>query len=127
MVIGFTLPLAPVAKGRPRLGKGGSVFTPVPTRVFEKQVEMLARRHKPKTPIKCGVNLHLVFTVKKPRKSVKAYPISRPDLDNYIKSVVDGLHEFWIDDAQVIHIDAKKVYTEVNEEPSINVLISDVL
>ena len=38
----FTVPGPPVPKGRPRLGKGGHVFTPDQTRAYERKVALLA-------------------------------------------------------------------------------------
>ena len=38
----FTVPGPPVPKGRPRLGKGGHVYTPTETRAYERKVALLA-------------------------------------------------------------------------------------
>jgi len=52
-------------------------------------------------------------------------PVSRPDLDNIIKVVMDALnHICWHDDAVVVQIAARKVYSEtprlvVEVEPAI--------
>ena len=51
----------------------------------------------------------------KVKESAPAYPISRPDLDNYIKFVFDALNGvFYKDDSQVVHIESIKEY---NQEP----------
>ncbi len=45
-------------------------------------------------------------------KSVKRdYPAVRPDIDNYVKTVLDGANGIlWLDDAQVCQLAATKQY-----------------
>jgi Holliday junction resolvase RusA-like endonuclease len=106
----FTLPIAPVAKGRPRFGNGRT-YTPAETLRFERQLVQLARRYAPKVPLTGPLGLWLVFTVKKPKRTKNATPCVRPDLDNYCKAVMDALNGlFWKDDAQVVSIIAGKEY-----------------
>jgi Holliday junction resolvase RusA-like endonuclease len=42
---------------------------------------------------------------------------TRPDVDNYLKLLSDGLKALWGDDAQVVHVEAAKVYAPVGCEP----------
>jgi len=118
-MIRFTLSVAPVAKGRPRLGRGGRVYTPDETRRFENEVRMLARLYKPEQPWAGPIGICLKFSLPKPKRPKCNEPICRPDLDNYVKAVLDALDEFWIDDSQVVHLSATKEYGE----PEINVMI----
>lgn len=47
----------------------------------------------------------------KKKKERELYPITKPDLDNYIKFILDGLNEIaYHDDNQIAEIQAKKVY-----------------
>ena len=40
------------------------------------------------------------------------YKTSRPDVDNLAKWVLDSLQDFYVDDAQVVSLNAIKVYGE---------------
>lgn len=47
---------------------------------------------------------------KKEEKEIR--PIVRPDLDNYLKAVFDGLDKItWHDDAQIVTLSANKYYS----------------
>lgn len=66
-------------------------------------------------PIRYPIALEVDFYLLKP-KSVKGreYPIVRPDLDNFLKSLIDGMKCLWVDDSQIISITAKKLYHKEN-------------
>lgn len=117
----FTLPLAPVAKGRPRFGKG-RVYTPWETRRFEREVARLARKHAPPEPHTGAIVLDLVFAVRAPKRRKLMRPTTRPDLDNFEKALCDALNGiFWVDDAQIVNCNKAKVYAD--GAPSISVRI----
>lgn len=58
-----------------------------------------------------AVMVDLCFTVHRPEKR-KGWPIVRPDLDKYIRAVLDALTDagVWKDDSQVVELSARKQY-----------------
>lgn len=111
LLVNFVECLDPVAKGRPRFGQGRT-YTDAKTRRFERDFSALAAKHKPATPLDGPLEMAILFQIKKP-KSVsrkREYPHVRPDLDNYVKAVMDALKGFWKDDGQIICIYARKRY-----------------
>lgn len=69
------------------------------------------------------IEMELEFYIKIPKSYSKkkkeeldgSYVIKRPDIDNYMKSVLDGLNELMFeDDSQVVKITASKKY--INED-----------
>lgn len=66
------------------------------------------------------LSLRITFSLPRPKARRKeCYVITKPDLDNLIKSTMDALTDaaVWRDDSQVAEILARKVYTEGNHGP----------
>jgi Holliday junction resolvase RusA-like endonuclease len=105
----------PVAKGRPRVGNG-RVFTPAKTRVFENTIKVLAM-HYAKTvgfslPLIGPLEVTVMFHIKKPKTVKREIPEVKPDLDNLVKGLFDGINgTLWHDDAQVVMLACSKMYT----------------
>jgi Holliday junction resolvase RusA-like endonuclease len=75
------------------------------------------------TPIDLPIAITLTFRVKKPKTVKRQYPTVAPDLDKYIRAVLDGLtNTAYLDDSQVIQITASKVYAE---NPGVDIQVSD--
>ena len=86
----------------------------------------VAHRHAPDVPLDCPLRLILSFYFKRPKShyrggkhagqlkpSVPTYHIGRPDTDNLIKFVADGLNGiFWRDDSLLCEVFASKKYSE---------------
>ena len=118
MKVKFNINTKPVPKGRPRLGKGGKVFTPKTTQVFEEICALsYGNRHyfgKDYISIKIIFNFEIPksYTKKRHQDALegKIKP-SKNDIDNLIKSVLDGLNgKAWEDDRYIIHLEAEKRY-----------------
>ena len=113
MRIRITIPGKPVPKARPFVRKDGRVFTPKETAVFEQAVRLHAmatmKGHKILTgPIRLSVTAF--FSIPKSwTLSQKAKAMSgalrhtkKPDGDNVLKSVKDGMNGVvYADDSQV--------------------------
>jgi Holliday junction resolvase RusA-like endonuclease len=129
-VAGNSLPVtvvitgSPVAKGRPRfVRKTGVAFTPSHVRKFEAHGRLsaqLAMDGRP--PIEAPVRLELLVELPIPkswskRKAADAVtghirPTSRPDVDNYLKAILDAINTIVVaDDAQVVEVYAKKKFS----------------
>ena len=122
----------PVAKGRPRLtkrvglGRGVYLYTPERTGNAEEimQGEM---RQACTTPLEGPLQLSVVFCFRRPKSWPKAqrdavdngeepWHVGKPDLDNLVKLVQDaGNGILWRDDAQIVRLEAIKVYGAENE------------
>ena len=118
MRVDFTIHTAPVSKQRPRLGKGGCVYTPSKTKVFE-NIVALSYGNRPSFDDKY-IRIRLNFKFEVPKSYSKKRRLEalegkiRPtkgDIDNYIKAVLDGLNKkAWEDDRHIIGILAEKEY-----------------
>jgi Holliday junction resolvase RusA-like endonuclease len=86
----FSVPGVPVAKGRPRLGKGGHVYTPAKTRDAERAIASCAQLAGVK-PLRGAVKVSLRFYLSRPKSAKNDDPMTKPDLDNLAKTVLDAL------------------------------------
>lgn len=111
-MIAFSIPITPVPKGRPRFFRGHAV-TPKETRQFEREFALRAAKFGPAEPLEGALAVSLVFQLPKPRSVKRDYPSVRPDLDNFVKAVMDSMGAFWLDDGQVVSLRADKRYGDV--------------
>lgn len=110
----FNFPIDPVAKGRPRFTKQGRAYTPAKTKEFEQRIQKMAREQYKNGPLKDAVSVTVVFIIKRPKSVKREYPITRPDIDNYFKSLCDALNGIaFVDDSQVIEVNMSKKYGEL--------------
>lgn len=125
-MISFTLPIDPVAKGRPRFSRQGHAFTPMKTRRFETDIILLSNKYKPLKPI-CGpISLSVKFYFAAPKRPKHKEHIVRPDLDNLIKGIKDAFNKrFWLDDSQVNEMHIRKMYDYTNKQPRIEIEIGE--
>ena len=134
MNITIDLPLTPVPKARPRLTRKGHVYTPRKTKVFEQAVSMHTKasliQHGISHPLNTGISLEVEFVFDRPKRFPKSKPerqlkSSRPDLDNLIKSLSDGLQGvLFKDDGQIHSIHASKVYGSLDESAHIKLKVN---
>lgn len=102
----------PVPKGRPRLGRRGRVFTPEKTLIAEAEIrEAWVAWDGP--VFEGQVSLKVLFTDKETVVTISEYDgvksKLRGDLDNYVKTLMDGLNGVaWADDKQVHYVEAIK-------------------
>ena len=96
----------PIAKGRPRMSRRGRVFTPERTKIFEDKVADSWAHEINATflgPVSVEIELHkdyFVVTIVE-YKGDEKNPM-RGDIDNYAKSILDGLNKVaYEDDKQV--------------------------
>lgn len=99
----------PVPKGRPRLGRRGRVFTPEKTL----EAEALIRETWDGPLFEGPVSVQIHLTTESTEITVAPFEIPpsklRGDIDNYVKTVMDGLNgAAWHDDKQVHGVVAVK-------------------
>lgn len=121
MIRSLFIPGEPVSKGRARVAPhGGRPYTPAKTRAYERQVGLVAMASGVRLvegPV--GLDVVAIWPIpaswpKARREQALVVPepkASRPDADNVVKAVLDGLNGVaWVDDAQVAQLRIRKVY-----------------
>lgn len=126
--IAFAFPFEPVAKGRPRFrtcGKYVQAYTPGKTKKFEKQIGEYyktaagGRKFDAATPIVVSIMFGMKVPISLTKKAKadmlegRRQHIVKPDLDNLVKAVLDGLNGIaWHDDAQIVELHISKKYVQ---------------
>jgi Holliday junction resolvase RusA-like endonuclease len=121
-MIELRLDVTPVPKQRPRLNrKTGTIYTPVETAQFEKEVAWQAKAAMKGNPplegplsVVIGAWLPMPKSFTKPVKqaAIEGGVFPRGDVDNFAKSVMDALNGIlWLDDNQVTQLTATKRYS----------------
>ena len=135
-MITFTVYGEPVAQGRPRAStQGGFVrlYDPKKSKDYKDYVRLAAAEHAPAALLEgpLGMVLTVYRSIPKSFSKKKAAlaeggeirPVSKPDVDNYLKGVKDALKGvIWKDDSQVVEVFAQKRYSA---KPRIEVKIKD--
>lgn len=128
-MISLTFPFSPVPKARPRSfiqGKRIVVTSAPKTRQFESDMRLWAQKQMVgKTPLEGPLRVTARFFLARPKSVKREHPTVKPDLDNFLKCL-DALNGIcWVDDAQVVHFDAQKLYAMDDAGPRISVLIQE--
>ena len=134
-MLSFTIPGEPRGKGRPRAtSKGGHarVYTDAATASYENLVKLAARAAldgRPALDEALGVSIFIrtvppASTSGKRRAAMLAgqvFPTKKPDTDNVVKAVLDGLNKVaFRDDCLVVDEIVSKRYAA---EPGVDVLV----
>jgi len=108
-----------VACPRPRVTRYATFYPKGYTNFKEEYAIKLNKLNIKQIPQPIPIEMNIEFYIKIPRSFSKkkkvemegTYVVKRPDIDNYIKSVLDGLNEIMFeDDSQVVKITATKKY-----------------
>ncbi|WP_117017103.1 RusA family crossover junction endodeoxyribonuclease [Aeribacillus pallidus] len=137
-MIQFTVYGEPVAQGRPRattINGHIRMYDPKKSSDFKNYVRLVASEHRPDKLLEGPISL----TVKVYKKSLKSFskkkiaaaeagelrPTSKPDVDNYAKSIKDALKNvIWKDDSQVVDLHISKWYSET---PRVEIAIKELV
>jgi Holliday junction resolvase RusA-like endonuclease len=109
----------PVGKERPRKGVNRYFYTPARTKAYEQHVALSAlaeinavkgeKPFIPSGPVTIEIHVHT--------------PKTTPDLDNVLKSVIDGLNGIaYRDDSQVVYILARRMHSQ---QPRVKVWVGE--
>lgn len=123
----FEIPGEPVAQGRPSLGKSWTgktvLYDPDKSRDFKQYVRLVGSQYAPKELITCAIDLAIDIYGATPKKyqtkpkqalieKGELRPTTKPNVDNYVKGVKDGLNKvIWQDDSQVVNLTVRKFYS----------------
>ncbi|WP_054948960.1 RusA family crossover junction endodeoxyribonuclease [Numidum massiliense] len=127
----------PVAQGRPRATTvNGRVrmYDPPKSRNYKEYLRFLAAEHAPDKLLEGPLAMDLrvyrripkSFSKKKKAAAIagELRPVTKPDADNYLKSVKDALNGvIWRDDSQVVNVSVGKWY---GEKPRVEIRISGI-
>ncbi|RTK93079.1 RusA family crossover junction endodeoxyribonuclease [Candidatus Saccharibacteria bacterium] len=98
----------PEPKARPRVGKFGNVYTPRQTAAYENLLRLYIKNKFMTGPLRVEIGIFLL----KPKTSKNKFPVVKPDIDNYVKAVLDAMNGFLFkDDCQVVELYAYKQYS----------------
>ncbi len=125
MKLFFKFPGIPVPKGRPRLIAPGVVYTPAKTKSYEKLIGTLARVGMgSKKPLEGPLYVELVAFLPKPKHAKYSFPTVKPDIDNLMKSALDGLNQIvWHDDCQICQLSMQKQY---DTNPRLEIKVEEI-
>lgn len=137
----YVFDIVPVPQGRPRFARRGKftqTYDPPKSKKFKGELAELAREQLTEHPFYAGkhvpIEVHLRFYIPmlksfnktKRDMALNGYlrPLTRPDIDNYLKGTLDGLNGiFWEDDGQIVEIQAGKHYSD---NPRIEMEIKEI-
>lgn len=116
----------PVAKGRARFTRQGRAYTPAKTRSFESTLRSLAH-DRMTIPLPAGpLRVEVTYFFAPTKSGKNCFPIVKPDLDNLIKSLDAFNGIFWVDDKQIVEIEARKHYDWNRRVGSIHIVVSEI-
>lgn len=116
------IPGEPQGKARPRFNSRSGVYTPAKTAAYEQMIGIIAKSSMRGKSILTGplhVDLRAVMPIPKSWSKAKRdaailgeiRPTSKPDIDNIIKAIADGMNQIvYADDAAIASVSASKVY-----------------
>ena len=120
----FIFNIEPVPKARPRVSRRGT-YTPTKTRNFEHAIAVMTQAQ-----VECpyaksdALLIEIDFYFERKKSVTRKYHTVKPDVDNLIKSLLDGMQQggAFHSDSQIIEVRAKKHY---GVKPSILVRLGE--
>lgn len=74
-----------------------------------------------------AVAVRATFYIQRPESVTRRLPCVKPDLDKYLRMLLDTCTErVWVDDGQVVKIDAVKEYATAQQPCGVDLKISEV-
>lgn len=134
MKVKFTIDGEPVGKARPRMNTStGKAYTPDKTRMYEDYIKLLYRsqiKHYFEGYVRVSIKAFygVAKSDSKKKKEDKLSnilrPSKKPDIDNIVKLIADGLNDIaYKDDTQIVEMQAMKFYSD---KPRVEVTIESI-
>lgn len=125
-MVEFIIPGIPQPQGRPRAGRRGNkivMYDPKESKEYKRYVALIAKQHAPKTLLEGALSVRIKIYREIPKSTTKKdralifegikRPVTKPDTDNYVKSVLDACNGIiYQDDSQVADLYASKFYSD---------------
>jgi Holliday junction resolvase RusA-like endonuclease len=114
----FVFYLKPETKNRIAIVNGRHVKIKK-ARDYEKEIRnqssYMCKKQKLFKPLKNSLEAEINIRLQRPKSVKRKYPCVRPDLDNYIKPILDGMNKVvYVDDGQICRININKKYADRN-------------
>lgn len=132
-IVKFTIPGVPIPQSRPRFTRQGHAYESAKSKGYKRLVATAAKAAMgAQEPLQGALWLAVTFYMPIPKSLSKkkreelagVYVVKRPDTDNLVKSVADGMIGIvYGDDAQIALITAQKIY---GEEPKVDIRVSEL-
>ena len=112
--IELVISIDPLPKQRPRFGNGRT-YTPYKTKKYEESIRVSCKSQYCNAPLSGPLTAEVYFLFKRPPSIRRANHDVRPDLDNLLKALFDGMNGILFkDDAQIVRIMAYKKYSDTD-------------
>ena len=135
----FFVDAAPVAQPRQRHAfRNGIAMSYIqkshPIHVYKQVVKVRAKAAYQGQPFAGPLRLHVLFLLPRPDRLVwKTKPMprvwapGRPDVDNFVKAVMDALNgTLWADYIQVVELHSMKMYAAGDESPGAEIMCEEL-
>ena len=137
-MICFSIDKEPVAKARPKFTRQGHAYTPKKTKDYEEEIKFAFMSQNcdriPVYPKDVPLMVEATFAKSVPQSYSKKkreaclngeiMPTQKPDVDNYLKAVLDAINGLaFEDDSQIVVTMAEKIYAE---KPYVEIKISAI-
>jgi Holliday junction resolvase RusA-like endonuclease len=113
----LSVPCDPCPCPRPRISKWGSYYPPRYRRWKKEFPELLVRQTDLcglVLPLRGPLEVRIEIHVTRPKTSKLDHP--KPDIDNYIKAVLDGSNKIlWEDDSQITFVSGSKQWGDPSQ------------
>jgi Holliday junction resolvase RusA-like endonuclease len=113
------IPIEPCSASRPRVARGGWAYYPAKYKNFLKAAREAFKKVAVE-PLVGGLRVIILVSSLRPRTTKLDFP--KPDIDNFVKAVLDSGNEIvWADDSQIHTLTALKEW--VPRDPSVRVAV----
>ncbi len=126
----FTVYGQPQGKARPRFTRNGQVYTPKSTHDYERAVRdsYIAANTNAQLTADMAIKIEIIAYFRRAKSNKRTYMTIKPDIDNVVKAVLDGLNGVaFADDKRVCEVHAEKRFCSLPQDvPRVVVTVKSV-